>query len=67
MSEETVDAKREFRYTFIVSCASEGTAELDKVEQLIDLSMQELVYDDAFIAALDEGQAVTIQVVPNFG
>jgi archaellin len=64
---ETVDAKREFTYTFRVSCASEGSADLDKVEQLIDLSMQELVYDDQFIQALDEDQAVTIQVIPNFG
>jgi hypothetical protein len=29
---------------------------------MIDLSMQDLVYDDEFIAALDEKEAVTIQV-----
>jgi hypothetical protein len=29
--------------------------------------MQDLVFDDAFIEALDEGQAVTIQVTPQFG
>jgi len=35
---------------------------MERVEQLIDLNMQELVYDDNFIAALNEKEAVTIQV-----
>jgi hypothetical protein len=39
-----------------------GRADLDEVERLIDLNMQELVYDDVFIAALDEREAVSIQV-----
>jgi len=39
-----------------------GSADLAQVEQMIDLNMQELVYDDNFIAALDEQEAVTIQV-----
>jgi hypothetical protein len=34
---------------------------------MIDLSMQDLVYDDEFVAALDEKEAVTIQVTANFG
>jgi hypothetical protein len=34
---------------------------MDKVESLIDLTMQDLVFDDEFIAALDEKQSVTIQ------
>jgi hypothetical protein len=29
--------------------------------------MQDLVFDDEFIAALDEQSAVTIQVTPQFG
>jgi len=45
-----------------VVCAGEGTPELAKVEDMIDLAMQDLVYDDEFIAALDEKEAVTIQV-----
>jgi len=60
-------AVRTFTYTFTVVCAGEGKADLAQVENLIDLSMQELVYDDAFIAALDEKESVTIQVTPNFG
>jgi len=28
------------------------------------LSMQDLVYDDEFIVALDEKESVTIQVIP---
>jgi hypothetical protein len=31
---------------------------------MIDLTMQELVLDDQFIDALDEKEAVTIQVIP---
>ena len=53
---------REFKYTFTVICAGSGTADKDKVESMIDLAMQDLVYDDEFIAALDEKEAVTIQV-----
>lgn len=58
---------REYMYTFRVICASAGSPDLAKVENMIDLAMQDLVYDDEFIAALDEGQAVTIQVSPQFG
>ena len=53
---------RTFNYKFEVICAQEGTADLARVEQLIDLAMQDLVYDDEFIAALDEKEAVTIRV-----
>ena len=52
---------RTYKFTFTVECASEGTPDMDKVESLIDLTMQDLVYDDEFIAALDEKQSVTIQ------
>ena len=31
---------------------------------MIDLSMQDLVFDDEFIVALDEKESVTIQVTP---
>lgn len=58
---------RTFKYTFTIECAGEGTADLERVEQMIDLSMQDLVYDDEFIAALDEKEAVTIQVLADFG
>jgi hypothetical protein len=34
---------------------------------MIDLTMQELVFDDEFVSALDESQAVSIQVLPQFG
>lgn len=64
---ETVPAKRVYQYTFIIACASEGEPDLDRVENLIDLNMQDLVYDENFITALDESQAVTIQVIPQIG
>lgn len=54
---------RTFRYIFEIECASAGAANLARVEELIDLSMQDLVYDDEFIQALDETQSVTIQVL----
>lgn len=55
---------REFKFTFNVVCGGQGKADLARVEEMIDLSMQELVYDDEFIAALDEKESVTIQVIP---
>ena len=64
---EAPEAKRKFTYTLSVECASEGNADLNEVERLLDLHFQELVMDDIFVNELDEKQAVTIQVVPNFG
>lgn len=61
------EAVREYKFTFTILCASEGEPDLAKVEDMIDLNMQELVFDDAFIQALDETQAVTIQVLRDFG
>ncbi len=55
--------KRTFKFQFVVECNSDGQADLDRVEEMIDISMQDLVYDDEFVAALDEKEAVTIQVV----
>ncbi len=56
-------AQRTLKYTFTVTCVNSGS-EIDhkRVEEMIDLAMQDLVYDDEFIAALDEKEAVTIQV-----
>lgn len=55
---------RTYKFLFEVVCAGDGTADLARVEEMIDLSMQDLVYDDEFIVALDEKQSVTIQVQP---
>ncbi len=55
---------RSYKFVFEVVCAGDGTANLARVEEMIDLSMQDLVYDDEFIVALDEKQSVTIQVMP---
>ncbi len=64
---EAPEAKRRFTYTLTIECAGEGNANLEKVENLLDLHFQELVMDDNFVNELDEADAVTIQVVPNFG
>jgi hypothetical protein len=53
---------RTYKFQFEVVCAGEGTPDLDRAESMIDLAMQDLVYDDEFISSLDEKQAVTIQV-----
>jgi len=62
-----IEAKRRFTYMLTIECASVGTADLAKVENLLDLHFQELVYDDQFVEHLDETTAVTIQVIPTFG
>lgn len=54
---------REFKFIFNVICAGDGTADIERAESMVDLAMQDLVYDDEFIAALDEKESVTIQVV----
>lgn len=53
---------RTYKFQFEVICAGHGDADLAEVEKMIDLNMQDLVMDDEFIAALDEKEAVTIQV-----
>ena len=53
---------RKFTYQFEVICAGTGTADEAQVENMIDLAMQDLVYDDEFIGALDEKESVTIRV-----
>lgn len=55
-------AERKYLFKFEVICGSQGTADESKVENMIDLAMQDLVYDDEFVEALGEGQSVTIRV-----
>jgi archaellin len=58
---------RTYEFKFTIECASDGSPDMDRIEQMIDLNMQDLVFDDEFIAALDEKESVSIQVVPQFG
>lgn len=53
---------RTLKFQFEVICASPGTADEGLAESMIDLAMQDLVYDDEFITALDEKESVTIRV-----
>lgn len=54
---------RTYRFQFTVQCVNDqGRADLVRAEEMIDLVMQELVYDDEFVTALGEDTAVTIQV-----
>ena len=54
---------RTYKFEFVIECQGPGEPDLVRVEEMIDLSMQELVHDDEFIAALDEKEAVTIQTI----
>jgi len=53
---------RLYTFVFTVECASDGKPDLIRAEEMIQLNMQELIYDDEFISALDEKESVTIQV-----
>lgn len=54
---------RIYNFQFVVECSGPGEPNLDRVEEMIDLAMQDLVYDDEFIQALDEKEAVSIQTI----
>ena len=51
-----------FNYNFEVICASAANPDMIKAEEMINLAMQDLIYDDEFIAALGEKESVTIRV-----
>ena len=53
---------RIYNFQFTVECHGEGIADLARVEEMMDLTLQDLVFDDEFIQALDEKEAVTIQI-----
>ena len=53
---------RTFNYRLEVICGGNGTADEARVEEMLDLAFQDLVYDDEFIASLDEKESVTIRV-----
>mgnify|MGYP003351214833 FL=1 len=53
---------RKFTYQLEVICAGNVTADEARVEEMLDLAFQDLVYDDEFIASLDEKESVTIRV-----
>jgi hypothetical protein len=53
---------RTYTFIFTVECAGDGTPDLVAAENMIDLTLQELLMGEDFVAALDEKEAVTIQV-----
>lgn len=58
---------RTFEYRLIVECAGDGHADEHRVEELLDLSIKDLVMDDEFIDALDEKVSVSIQIIKAIG
>ena len=55
---------RTYRFTWTIECAGPGKPDLERVETLLDLALQDLVYDDEFVEALDERESVTVQLLP---
>jgi hypothetical protein len=53
---------RTYTFIFTVECVGDGTPDLVAAENMIDLTLQELLMGDDLIKALDEKEAVTIQV-----
>lgn len=53
---------RTFRYQFEIVCMGEGNADELKMAELIDLAVRGLIDDDEFIHALDEKEAVSVDV-----
>ena len=54
--------QKTYNFRFEVICANSDNTDMTRVEQMIDLAMQDLVYDDEFVAALGEKESVTIRV-----
>jgi hypothetical protein len=54
---------RRFRYVFELECISDGVADEQKMHELIDLAIRGLVDDEEFIRALDEKEAVSVDVI----
>jgi hypothetical protein len=48
----------------VIECASDGQANMDLVQQMMGLTMQELIFDDDFVSALGETQSVSVEVTP---
>lgn len=55
---------RTYQYTWRIECVGPGRPDLGRVEHLLNLALQDLVYDDEFIAALDEQEAVSVELLP---
>ena len=53
-----------YNFKFEVICSTAKSPDLAKVEDMLNLAMQDLVYDDQFIEALGETESVTIRVSP---
>ena len=53
-----------YNFKFEVICATAKSPDLVKVEDMLNLAMQDLIFDDKFIEALGEQQSVTIRVSP---
>jgi len=55
---------RKMKYKLEIILPSDGQADQEQMERLLELHFQDLVFDDEFIATLDEQQSVTIRISP---
>lgn len=55
---------RRFKFEVTIECASDGQADTDRVQQMLSLSCQELIFDDDFVTALGETQSVSVEITP---
>jgi hypothetical protein len=55
---------RTFTYSVVIECGSNGSADMNRVQEMVALTMQDLIYDDDFVSALGETQSVSVQVTP---
>ena len=53
-----------YNFKFEVICATAKNPNIAKVEEMLIVAMQDLIFDDEFVAALGERESVTIRVSP---
>lgn len=58
---------RVFKFSVTIETGGDGNADFGRVEELLALHVQDLLYDEEFVAALDESVSIssTVLAVPN--
>ena len=53
---------RRWEYRVVFEAGGEGAADQARLDELVDLAIKDLIYDDEFIGALDEKVSVSSTV-----
>lgn len=56
-----------YSFKLDIECHDNSNPDMERVEYLLDLHFQDLLYDEAFVATLKEKHAITIQVTRMVG